>query len=87
MVVELEIAYCCSVFFSLLQEEPGSWKSLTGCRLPGGRGIVVAALLAMPLVQLAIPSIGVAVYKDAAKLSDGTVTGRDDRRRTSPRSI
>ncbi len=38
-----------------------------------GRSIVVAALLAMPLVQLAIPSIGVAVYKDAAKCIDGTV--------------
>jgi len=38
-----------------------------------GRSIVVTILLAMPVVQLVIPSIGVAVYKDAAKCIDGTV--------------
>jgi hypothetical protein len=38
-----------------------------------GRSIVATILLAMPVVQLVIPSIGVAVYKDAAKCIDGTV--------------
>ena len=38
-----------------------------------GRSIVVTILLAMPVVQLVIPSIGVAVYKDAAKCIDATV--------------
>jgi hypothetical protein len=36
-------------------------------------GIVAAILLAMPVVQLVIPSIGVAVFKDAAKCIDATV--------------
>ncbi len=38
-----------------------------------GRSVVVACLLAVPLVQLTIPSIGVAVFKDAAKCVDSTV--------------
>ncbi len=38
-----------------------------------GRGALIVALLAMPVVQLAVPSIGIAVYKDAAKCIDGTV--------------
>ena len=44
-------------------------------RMPAawGRSIVVGALLATPLVQLATPSIGVVVYKDAAKCIDATV--------------
>jgi len=39
----------------------------------GQRSIIVAGLLAMPLVQLVMPSVGVAVYKDAAKCIDATV--------------
>ena len=44
-------------------------------RMPNtaSRGIVIASLLAMPLIQLARPSVGVAVYKDAAKCIDSTV--------------
>jgi Dolichyl-phosphate-mannose-protein mannosyltransferase len=39
----------------------------------GQRSVVIAGLLAMPLIQLAMPSVGVAVYKDAAKCIDATV--------------
>ena len=38
-----------------------------------GRSIVVSLLFAMPIVQLVIPSVGVAVYKDAAKCIDASV--------------
>gem|GEM_PF-1021113 len=39
----------------------------------GQRSIIVAGLLAMPLIQLTMPSVGVAVYKDAAKCIDASV--------------
>ena len=42
-------------------------------RTAWGRGIVVTVLLAMPVLQFADSSIGIAVYKDAAKCIDGTV--------------
>ena len=35
------------------------------------RGIVVAALLAMPIVQLTVPSVSVATHEDAAKIFSG----------------
>jgi len=35
------------------------------------RGLVTASLLAMPIVQLAVPSVGVATYEDAAKIFSG----------------
>lgn len=35
------------------------------------RGAVVASLLAMPVVQLTVPSVGVATYEDAAKIFSG----------------
>lgn len=36
-----------------------------------GRGIVVASLLAMPFVQLTVPSVSVATHEDAAKIFSG----------------
>jgi hypothetical protein len=35
------------------------------------RGLIVASLLAMPIVQLAVPSVSVATYEDAAKIFSG----------------
>ncbi|MCX6134486.1 MAG: glycosyltransferase family 39 protein [Ignavibacteriales bacterium] len=35
------------------------------------RGVVVAALLAMPIIQLTVPSVSVATYEDAAKIFSG----------------
>jgi hypothetical protein len=35
------------------------------------RGLIVASLLAMPVVQLAVPSVSVATYEDAAKIFSG----------------
>ncbi|MGD0338259.1 MAG: phospholipid carrier-dependent glycosyltransferase [Bacteroidota bacterium] len=46
------------------------------CRRVGStfaRGVVVAGLIAMPLVQIAIPAVGVATFNDAQRsVSDGT---------------
>jgi len=51
----------------------GLVKIFNGIPTAWGRSIVAAVLLAMPVIQLVIPSIGVAVYKDAAKCIDATV--------------
>jgi hypothetical protein len=51
----------------------GLMKIFSKIRTAWGRSIVVTILLAMPVVQLVNPSIGIAVYKDAAKCIDGTV--------------
>lgn len=39
-------------------------------RSPLARGIAAAGLLAMPLVQITVPSVGVATFEDAAKCFD-----------------
>ncbi|MGA7160856.1 MAG: glycosyltransferase family 39 protein [Bacteroidota bacterium] len=51
----------------------GLVKIFNGIPSEWGRSIVAASLFAMPLVQLSMPSVGVAVYKDAAKCIDATV--------------
>jgi len=40
-------------------------------RSRGVRGVVVVALLAMPVVQLTMPTVSVATYEDAAKIFSG----------------
>ncbi|HCA81786.1 MAG TPA: hypothetical protein DEP53_18810 [Bacteroidetes bacterium] len=42
-----------------------------GVRSKVARGAVAASLLAMPIVQLTVPSVGVATYEDAAKIFSG----------------
>ncbi len=51
----------------------GLVKIFSRIRTSSGRSIVVTILFAMPVVQLVTPSVGIAVYKDAAKCIDATV--------------
>ena len=72
MVVELEI--CVDIrtilFGGWLK---GSLRTIREMRSMSIRVSVVACLMAMPLVQIAIPSVGVATFNDAAKsLIDAT---------------
>ena len=60
----------CGLFLSVVAGIGVAW-SFDVVRSKIGRGIVSVALLAMPVVQLTLPAVGVATYEDAAKIFSG----------------